>query len=227
MSAPAALAFAKLLFPETEEPATAGEVKARFLSQDRNVIEAAARGANQGMRLAINVAAMLVAFVALIAMVDWMLAFTPVGFCDEGARFGLSGTLSALDPSCEPLTLSRLLGWIFCPIAFAMGVPWGEAMIVGQLLGEKIVLTEFVAYVHLGEMLAPGSGVVLSERSAIIASYALCGFANFASIGIQLGGIGGIAPERMGDLAELGLRAMVAGSLASFMTATIAGILIG
>jgi len=227
MSAPAALAFAKLLFPETEEPATAGEVQANFVSQDRNVIEAAARGANQGMRLAINVAAMLIAFVALIAMVDWFLALVPVGFCDGGTRFGAFASLVGADGTCDPLSLSLILGWLFSPLAFAMGVPWSEAMIVGQLLGEKIVLTEFVAYVHLGEILAADSGVVLSERSAIISSYALCGFANFASIGIQLGGIGGIAPERMGDLAELGVRAMIAGSLAAFMTATIAGILIG
>jgi CNT family concentrative nucleoside transporter len=124
----------------------------------------------------------------------------------------------------EPLSMSRILGWFFAPIAFAMGVPWSEAPIVGGLLGEKIVLTEFIAYIHLGEIVSSG---VLSERSAIIASYALCGFANFASIGIQLGGIGGIAPERMGELADLSIRALIGGSLAAFMTATVAGVLIG
>ena len=126
----------------------------------------------------------------------------------------------------EPLSLSRVLGWFFAPIAFSMGVPWAEAPIVGGLLGEKIVLTEFIAYIHLGELVAAETPV-LSERSAVIASYALCGFANFASVGIQLGGIGGIAPERMGDLADLSLRALIGGSLAAFMTATVAGTLIG
>ena len=147
-----------------------------------------------------------VIYVGLVAMVDWVIGLVPF--------LG------------EPLSLSRILGWGFAPIAFCMGVPWSEATIVGSLLGEKIVLTEFLAYIHLGEIMSAETPA-LSERSAIITSYALCGFANFASIGIQLGGIGGIAPERMGDLASLGVRAMIAGSLAAFMTATIAGIFIG
>jgi len=141
-----------------------------------------------------------------VAMADWALGLVPIGD--------------------EPLSLSLILGWVFSPIAFIMGVPWAEAPIIGRLLGEKIVLTEFIAYINLGGIIA-SPDVAISERSAIIASYALCGFANFASIGIQLGGIGGLAPERMGDLAQLGLRAMIGGSLAAFMTGTIAGILIG
>jgi CNT family concentrative nucleoside transporter len=124
-----------------------------------------------------------------------------------------------------PLSLSRVLGWLFTPIALAMGIPWDEAGIVGGLLGEKLVLTEFLAYIHLGQIMEADTPV-LSQRSAIICSYGLCGFANFASIGIQLGGIGGIAPQRMSELAALSLRAMVAGSLAAFMTGTIAGVLI-
>lgn len=206
LSAPAALAISKIMVPETESPETSGAVEFKVEKIDRNVIEAAARGASEGMRLAINVAAMLIAFVGLVAMVDWVIALIPF--------------------MGEPLSLSRILGWGFAPIAFCMGVPWSEATIVGSLLGEKIVLTEFLAYIHLGEIMSAETPA-LSERSAVIASYALCGFANFASIGIQLGGIGGIAPERMGDLASLGIRAMIAGSLAAFMTATVAGIFIG
>jgi CNT family concentrative nucleoside transporter len=205
MSAPAALAIAKIMVPETGEPATSGTLEISVERPDRNVLEAAARGATEGVKLAINVAAMLIAFVGLIAMCDWMLAFIPVGG--------------------DPLSLSMILGWIFSPIAFSMGVPWSEATVVGGLLGEKMVLTEFIAYIHLGAIMA-ADNPVLSERSAIIASYALCGFANFASIGIQLGGIGGIAPKRMGDLADLSIRAMIGGSLAAFMTATVAGVLI-
>jgi CNT family concentrative nucleoside transporter len=206
MSAPAALAVAKVLVPEDGTPVTSGSTPIVVDRPDRNVLEAAARGASEGARLAINVAAMLIAFVGLIAACDWVLSFV-----------ALSG---------EPLSLSRILGWLFSPIAFAMGVPWSEATVVGGLLGEKIVLTEFIAYIHLGELVA-AQPAVLSERSAIIASYGLCGFANFASIGIQLGGIGGIAPNRMGDLAELSIRAMIGGSLAAFMTGTVAGVLIG
>jgi concentrative nucleoside transporter, CNT family len=220
MSAPAALAISKVMFPEREQSATAGGVAIAVEKVDGNVIEAAARGAQEGMKLAINVAAMLVAFVGLIAMVDWTLTWVPVGFCGDGVALGW------FMESCEPLSLSRILGWLFSPLAFAMGVPWAEAGTVGTLLGEKIVLTEFIAYIHLGDLIN-GATPMLSQRSAIIASYALCGFANFASIGIQLGGIGGIAPSRMRDLAELGLRAMIGGSLAAFMTGTIAGILIG
>jgi CNT family concentrative nucleoside transporter len=206
MSAPASLAIAKVLVPEDGVPVTMGETPISVAKPDTNVLEAAARGATEGVKLAINVAAMLIAFVGLIAMFDWMIGWVVV--------------------MGEPLSMSRVLGWFFAPIAFSMGVPWAEAPIVGGLLGEKIVLTEFIAYIHLGEIVSSGSGA-LSERSAIIASYALCGFANFASIGIQLGGIGGIAPERMGELADLSIRALIGGSLAAFMTATVAGVLIG
>jgi len=219
LSAPAALAISKVMYPETEESQTAGTLKMDIPRSSGNVVEAAARGASEGMTLAINVAAMLIAFVGLVAMIDWMLTLAPVAFCDDGVTFGYA-------EGCASLTLSRILGWLFSPIAFAMGVPWDEAAVVGRLLGEKIVLTEFIAYINLGAIINAETAQI-SERSAIIASYALCGFANFASIGIQLGGMGGIAPRRMGELAGMSLRAMIGGSLAAFMTATVAGVLIG
>ena len=200
LSAPAALAIAKILVPETEVSKTKGAINLEIERPDTNAVEAVARGASEGLKLAANVAAMLVAFVALVAMVD--------------AMFGLFG-----------LRFSDVLGYLFSPLAFMMGVPWEEAPIVGQLLGEKLVLTELIAYTNLQSILAQPDPL-LSERSAIIASYALCGFANFASIGIQIGGIGGIAPERRKDLAELGVRAMLGGTLAACLTGTIAGILL-
>lgn len=205
LSAPASLAISKLMFPETEVSATAGGVALSTERDTRNMLEAAANGATEGAKLAINVAAMLIAFVGLIAAADFVLGFIPYA----GA----------------PLSLSRILGWVFSPLAFLMGVPWNEAALVGRLLGEKLVLTEFIAYMHLSELIK-GDNAVLSERSSIIASYALCGFANFASIGIQLGGIGGIAPKRLPELAAISLRAMIGGSLAAFMTANIAGVLL-
>ena len=242
MSAPAALAISKVVVPETQESPTAGEIKHHVDKAAGNVLEAAANGAAEGVKLAINVAAMLIAFVGLVTMFDWSLTLIPVAFTDTGAAFGWAlgadeaaaiaeagetvGRMKVV--GAEPLTLSRLLGWLFFPIALAMGVPWHEAGLVGTLLGEKIVLTEFLAYIHLGELTNP-ENPQLSQRSAIIASYALCGFANFASIGIQLGGIGGLMKREDGmrELSSLALRAMAAGSLAAFMTGTIAGILLG
>ncbi len=214
LSAPASLVIAKVMMPETTEPETARSLHMHDERPDRNVMQAAARGASEGVSLVLNVAAMLIAFVALVAMVDWCLSLLPVSFCAEGVQAGYV-------EGCGTLSLSRVFGWIFTPLAVLMGVPWSEAGVVGTLLGEKLVLTEFIAYIHLGDIMK--GAAPLSERSAIIASYALCGFANFASVGIQLGGIGGMAPSRMGDLAELGLKAMIGGSLATFMTACVAG----
>jgi len=209
MSAPAALVMAKIMVPETEKSATAGEnVSLEVEKIDANVIDAAARGAGEGLTLALNVAAMLLAFIALIAMGNAMIGWV-------GGLVGIEG-----------LSLEKIFGWVFAPLAFLMGVPWSDAQTIGTLLGEKTILNEFVAYSHLAEMLKEGSGVELQERSKIIVTYALCGFSNLSSIAIQIGGIGGIAPERRGDLARLGIRAVIAGSLACFMTATIAGILI-
>ena len=198
MSAPAALVIAKIIYPETEASDTFGDLKIALDNKDDNIMEALSRGATNGMKLAANVAAMLVAFVAIIAMVN--------------------AILGLLD-----LSLQQILGWIFSPLAWVMGVPWDEAGIIGALMGEKLVLTELIAFGDLSDLMTTNS---ISDRSAIIASYALCGFANFASVGIQLGGIGGIAPERRKDLAKLGLKAMFGGALASWLTATIAGILI-
>jgi len=204
MSAPAALVMAKIMFPETEESLTAGEVRVEVEKPWANLIDAAAEGATAGLKLVLNVAAMLIAFLALIAVINAILG-------QLGVWIGFPG-----------LTLEWLLGMVCRPLAWVMGVPWHEADEVGTLLGIKTVLNEFVGYVELEKMAAAG----LSERSQAIATYALCGFSNFSSIAIQIGGIGGIAPERKGDLARLGLRAMVAGSLACFQTATIAGMLL-
>ena len=198
MSAPAALVMAKIIFPETEESETLGDLRIEVERPDDNAMEALSRGATDGVKLAVNVGAMLVAFVAFIAMVNGIL-----GFVD--------------------LTIQQILGWLFQPLAWTMGAPWSEADILGQLMGEKIVLTELIAYAELSQLQAENA---ISDRTAIIASYALCGFANFASIGIQLGGIGGIAPSRRKDLAKIGMKAMIAGALASWLTATLAGIII-
>ncbi|MFZ5481941.1 MAG: NupC/NupG family nucleoside CNT transporter [Myxococcota bacterium] len=212
LSAPASLVIAKVMMPETETPETATSLAVHDERPDRNVMEAAARGASEGMTLAINVAAMLIAFVALMAMLDWSLATVSGWICERSGA------------GCGSITLTQVLGWVFTPLALLMGVGLAEAPTVGMLLGEKLVLTEFVAYIHLGEIMT--GPTPLSARGAVIASYALCGFANFASVGIQLGGIGGMAPGRMGDLAELGLRAMIGGSLATFMTACVAGMML-
>lgn len=206
MSAPAALAVAKVMVPETGEPRTGRSVRVQFERIDTNGIEAISRGALDGLQLALNIAAMLLVFVAFIAM--------------GNALLGALGSLAGLE-----LSLERVLGWGFAPFAFLMGIPWEEAPTVGRLLGEKMVLTELVAFAHLGEI--QDGAQALDERSAVIASYALCGFANFASIGIQIGGIGGIAPERRAELARLGLRAMLGGTLAAMMTGTVAGMLYG
>ncbi|MGV3522731.1 MAG: NupC/NupG family nucleoside CNT transporter [Candidatus Sericytochromatia bacterium] len=208
MSAPAALVMAKIMVPEVEVPETAGEdTKLEVESIDANVIDAAARGAGEGLTLALNVAAMLLAFIALIAMVNF-------GVNSIGKLAGMSN-----------LSLEMIFGWVFAPLAFIMGVPWQDAGTVGTLLGQKTIVNEFVAYASLSDIIKPG-GTELSERSVIIVTYALCGFSNLSSIAIQIGGIGGIAPERRGDLARLGIRAVIAGSFACFMTAAIAGVLI-
>ena len=219
MSAPAALVFAKLIIPETEEPVTRGSLKVNVETPDANAIDAAARGAGEGLQLALNVGAMLLAFIALIALLNALLGvvgdvtrindlFASLGWLADGQR----------------ITLEWILGWLLAPLAWLMGVPWQDAFAVGSLLGVKTAVNEFVAYIQLSQML--GEGTPLAPRSVIIATYALCGFANFSSIAIQIGGIGGIAPSRRSDLARLGMRAMIAGSLAAFMTATIAGMLV-
>jgi|AP95_1055475.scaffolds.fasta_scaffold06915_2 CNT family concentrative nucleoside transporter len=206
MSAPAALVVAKLMYPEDEEPETAGTLEISIDKPDVNVIDAAARGASEGLFLALNVGAMLLAFIALVYMMNGILGWA-------GGLFGFEG-----------LSFELILGWVLAPLAWLMGVPWVDAPTVASLMGVKTVLNEFFAYFQLAGAL--GSGTGLQPRSIIIATYALSGFANFSSIAIQLGGIGGIAPGRRHDLSRLGLRAMIAGSIAAFMTATVAGMIL-
>ena len=206
MSAPAALVIAKIMVPEDGEPETRGGLAVDPEKRYVNSIDAAAGGAAEGLHLALNVGAMLLAFIALIAMFN--------------AGIGWAGGFVGL----PDISLQWLLGGLLAPLAWMMGVPWSDAPTVGALMGLKTVLNEFVAYLELSALLAGGAD--LSPRSVIIATYALSGFANFSSIAIQVGGIGGIAPSRRSDLSRLGLRAMIAGSLAAFMTATIAGMLL-
>jgi CNT family concentrative nucleoside transporter len=196
MTAPGTLMMSKIFVPETEVPETAGTVKLAIERTDVNVIDAAGRGTSEGLQLALNVGAMLISFLALVALIN--------------ALLGLAH-----------LSLQQIFGWVFAPIAWSMGVPWRDAPIIGNLLGTRMALNELIAYSQLGPMKA-----TLDPRSFTIATFALCGFANFSSIGIQIGGIGALAPTRRHDLARLGLRAMLAGTLANFVTATIAGFLL-
>ncbi|MBC8345835.1 MAG: NupC/NupG family nucleoside CNT transporter [Candidatus Marinimicrobia bacterium] len=198
MSAPAALVIAKIIYPETESSETMGDLKIHVEQTSSNAMEALGNGATDGLKLAANVGAMLVAFISIVALVNYLLGF--------------AGT-----------SMDAILAIAFKPLAWTMGVPWEEAGQMGMLMGKKIVFTELIAYGDLKDIISEGQ---ISERTAIIASYALCGFANFGSIGIQLGGIGGMAPERKKDLAKLVTKAMVGGALASWLTATVAGILI-
>ena len=212
MAAPATLVIAKILVPETAEPLTRGTVNMEVEKTTANVIDAAAVGASDGLRLALNVGAMLLAFIALIALINWPLTWI-------GEVTGLADAIG------KPTDMATLLGYLLAPIAWVIGTPWADATAVGGLIGEKIVLNEFVAYAHLSEILRGDTDIVLSPEATLIATYALCGFANFSSIAIQIGGIGGLAPERRSDLARFGLRAVLGGSIATFMTATIAGVL--
>lgn len=221
LSAPAALVMAKLMVPETQRPETLGHLPhTTNMEKYTNMIDAAASGAGQGLKLALNVGAMLLAFIALIALFNGILG--GVGHLIQFEAWGQS-LVPELLRSEAPTNLSfqLVLGWLFAPLAWLMGIPWHEAALAGSLLGEKVVLNEFVAYTSLAQIQAQ-----LSDRTVIILSYALCGFANFSSIAIQIGGIGGIAPERKAELATLGLRAVIGGSLAAFMTACVASLLI-
>jgi CNT family concentrative nucleoside transporter len=208
MSAPAALLIAKIMFPETAHSETAADASAMVEITTVNGIDALCRGASEGMNLAINVIAMLIAFVATVALANFTLAWVQ-------HAFGVA----------HPITLQNILGWINAPFAWLMGTPWKDCMAFGQILGERIVLNEFISYLDLTNVIKQNPDA-LDPRTVILATYALCGFANFSSIAIQIGGIGSLAPNRRSDLAKLGLRAMIGGLLASYLTATIAGILI-
>ena len=205
MSAPAALVCAKLMVPETEVSQTEGVVKVDLPKTNANLIDAAASGASEGLTLALNVGAMLLAFIALIALLNGMLGW-----------FG--GLINVPELSFE-----FIIGYVFAPFAFLLGVPWDDCLQVGIMLGKKTVINEFVAYMDLQAAISSGA---ISQRAITITTYALCGFANFSSIAIQLGGIGGLAPKRRHDLAKLGVKSLIGGTLACFMTAAIAGILI-
>lgn len=220
LSAPAALLLSKVMLPETTTPETYGRIpKEADESPHANVIDAAASGAADGLHLALNVAAMLIAFVALIAMLNGILgaAGAWIGFDTWGAALIPQHLVK---PDVAPaLSLQLILGWLFAPVAWAIGIPAAEIPVAGALLGEKTILNEFVAYVHLADLSAS-----LSDRTFILLTYALSGFANFSSIAIQIGGIAPLAPGRRGDLARLGLRAVIGGTLASLMTATVVGV---
>ncbi len=220
LSAPAAFIMAKILVPERDTPIDEGLRPAEVGKSTGNVLDAAAAGATDGLRLALNVAAMLIAFVALLALVNLVL----------GALGQVGLPRAALDAmGVETLRLEVVMGWLLAPLAWAMGVPWEECSFFGMLLGEKLVVTEFIAFSHLAadvQLAANGQAHRLSERSAYIAAYALCGFANFPSVAIQIGGLSALAPSRRAEFASLGLRAMAGGAMASWMTASIAGVLL-
>jgi CNT family concentrative nucleoside transporter len=209
MSAPAGLLIAKVMQPEVEQPSGLDHVSLEYdpKTSGSNLLEAAAIGATDGMKLAINIAAMLIAFLALIKLVDFSVGWV-------GGRFGLEWSLGAA------------FSYVFAPFAWLMGIPWEDCLPSGELLGVRIVANEFIAYDQLSRWMRPESAVQLSDRSVLILTYALSGFANFGSIGVQIGGIGAIAPERQRDLASLGMRAMLGGMLACFMTACVAGFLL-
>jgi CNT family concentrative nucleoside transporter len=198
MSAPAAIVIAKIIFPEIEDSKTMGNLNIQVEKTTSSAMEALASGASSGLKLAANIAAMLIAFLAILAMINYLLSFLGV-------------------------SLESILGFIFMPLAWAMGAPWHEASTLGALMGKKLVFTELIAYTDLQTLI---NSQAISERTSIIAAYALCGFANFGSIGIQLGGIGSMAPDRMRDLSSIVAKAMIGGALASWLTASIAGILL-
>jgi len=203
MTAPATLLLAKMLVPETGQPETMGDVKVEIEKPGVNVIDAAARGAGDGLQLALNIGGMLIAFIALIALVN-------------GGMAWLHGLVPWI-----PESLQKLFGIVFAPVAWMLGVSWKDASAVGDMLGTRMVLNEFIAFLRLGELKS-----TLDPRSFVITTFALCGFANFSSIAIQIGGIGALAPTRKSDLARMGMKAMMAGTLANFMSACIAGVIL-
>jgi CNT family concentrative nucleoside transporter len=207
MTAPGTLLMAKMLVPETEQPLTAGRVQMPEIEKETNFLGAISRGTSDGLQLAINVGAMLISFVALVALVNYLFA-------------GAHNMLAAQGIAWFPSSLQQVFGWVFAPVAWLIGVSWHDASTVGNLLGSRMVVNELYAFSQLGPMKG-----TLDPRSFTIATFALCGFANFSSIGIQIGGIGALAPEQRGQLAKFGIRAMLAGTMANLMSAAIVGIL--
>ena len=216
MAAPAGIVISKIIYPETGDPVTKGTVKIKVEKNASNVIEAAANGAADGWKLAINVGAMLLAFIALIALVNYLLS-------GLGDLININEYLMA--NFGQPLSFQLLIGLVLQYVAFGIGVPWEDALNFGSMLGVKVVLNEFVAYTEMGTLVEAGK--ILNEKTILMLTYALCGFANFSSIAIQIGGIGPLAPDRKSDIAALGIKAVVGGVLATLMTATLAGLLFG
>jgi len=217
MSAPASLVIAKIMIPETEVSPTKGQVNVLVPRQGRNTIDAACHGASEGLKLALNVGAMVLAFVSLVALINLGL---------EWGQYGVVALFQGKETAIEiqassPLTFEKMMGWLFCPFAWLMGISSKDVFLIGQILGEKTVLNEFVAYIDLVKLRDQ-----LDARSMTIATYAICGFANFGSIAIQIGGIGSMVPSRREDIAQLSFRSMIGGTLAAFMTACIVGLLI-
>ena len=221
MTAPGAIMVAKIMVPETETPKTAGDVKVQIPVTDVNLVDAAARGAFEGTHLAINVAGMLIAFIALVALANGILGFLHQGLESLAQKTPIAEGPVRIFLPYFPENLQQILGAIFRPVAWAMGVSWKDSFQVGNLLGTRMVLNEFISFLQLGQI-----RTTLDPRSLIISTFALCGFANFGSIAIQVRGIGALAPTRRHDLASLGMKAMIAGTLANFLSATIAGIIL-
>lgn len=219
MAAPGALVISKIVWPETEESQTKGEVKIEVKKTNVNVIDAAAHGASDGLRIGMNVVGMLIAFIALIALGDVILGLVGAQLAAWGARLDFLGV------DLAHLKLKDVFGVMFAPIAFILGCPWADAQVVGRLMGEKIVINEFVAYLDLSSILKGTTSSGLSPQAETIATFALCGFANFSSVAMQIGGIGEIAPSRREDLARLGIKALVCGTMASYLSAALAGLL--
>jgi CNT family concentrative nucleoside transporter len=222
MNAPAALLLAKVMIPETQTPLTRGGAQVTEERLSKNTIEAAASGASEGLMLALNVGAMLLAFVALIAMINAILGWVGAPSIGGEVLYNFNGWIvQATDGQFDGLTLQSIFGFVLAPIAWVVGIDNQDLLLFGSLLGQKIAVNEFVAYLGLVSVQDQ-----MTERSVIISTYALCGFGNFSSIAIQIGGLGGIAPSRRAEIAELGIRAVIAGTLATCMSATIAGVLI-
>jgi CNT family concentrative nucleoside transporter len=214
MAAPGALVISKIVWPETEVSETKGEVSLEIKKTNANLVDAISHGASDGLKVGLNVVAMLIGFIAIIALLDYVLGKIGAGL----GSFGLS--LAAVGIDINTLSLKQILGAIFSLFAWAMGVPMKDIQVAGSLMGTKMVINEFVAYLDLAKIKA-----TLDAKTLLITSFALCGFANFSSIAIQVGGIGELAPERRTDLAKLGVKALICGTLASYLSATIAGIL--
>lgn len=221
MAAPGGLVISKIVWPETEESKTKGKVQIDVTKSNANIIDAAAHGASDGLRIGLNVCAMLIAFIAIVALIDGTLTWAGSGL----SKMGVSG--AALNVDLAHLKLADVFGVLFSPVAWVMGVPWQDAAVAGRLMGEKLTINEFFAYADMSNILKGNTPFQLGPRAEAITTFALCGFANFSSVAMQIGGIGEIAPTRRADLARLGIKALICGTLASYLSATIAGLLTG